>query len=405
MNKASPDLAVPPTREAETAKTPLKILIVVEPGIAGTIRHVQELVYFLIKQNQRVFLAYSDKRTGPNLVELVEHVKSHGGTCLNLNVGNAPCWGDLSAFIRLRNFANEIQPEVIHSHSSKAGILARAQALVGIKCRQFYTPHAYYGLAKRGGLMNTLYNRIEALFGRIGQTINVSEDERDFAIKDLHIAPSQCLLVPNAVKTDRFLPPSREEKSTARQRLGVPEGGTLLGWIGRLSYQKDPQTLYRAVSLANRTKQNLHLLQVGQGEEEESLNQLTVELNLQSSITRIPFLLDPLDFYQAIDGLILTSRYEGCPIAALESLSVDLPLIVSKAPGTNWLTHCALTHCWSASANDAGAFADAIAQWQADLPRNRKSNHRTFAVEHFSPAYIYGKILDAYRTEPSRVAP
>jgi glycosyltransferase involved in cell wall biosynthesis len=404
MNKSFPDPTTLAGPVKKNSPLPLKTLVVVEPGGAGTFGHVEGLVHFLIEKNQQVFLAYSDKRSGPALPALVDFVNNHGGKCLNLKVANAPCLGDISAFLRLRHFANKIQPDVIHSHSSKAGILARGQALAGMKGRQFYTPHAYYGLADRAGLMNAVYNQIESHFGGIGQTFNVSEDEREFAINKLRLSPAKCLFVPNAVKTDRFLPSTGEGKKEARRRLNVPEDGVVLGWIGRLSYQKDPQTLFRAVSLAIRAEKKLHLLQVGQGEEQKSLNRLAGELGIQSSLTQIPMLLDPLDFYHAIDGLILTSRYEGCPISALESLSVDLPLIVSQAPGTKWLTRCGLSHCWSAPSNDANAFAVVIAEWMADLPENRKSNHRPFAIEHFVPAHIYGQILNAYRTEPVYLA-
>jgi glycosyltransferase involved in cell wall biosynthesis len=381
--------------------SPLKILIVVEPGIAGTFGHVEGLVHFLLAQNQQVFLAYSDKRKSPNQVRLIEYIEKSGGKCLNLKVGNVPSLGDLPAFFKLWGFANEIRPDVIHSHSSKAGVLARALALCGIRCRQLYTPHAYYGLAPRPGLMSIFYNKLESLFGKIGQTINVSEDERNFALQTLHLDPARCLLIPIAVDTAKFLPATSDEKKKARGKMKIPEDAILLGWIGRLSFQKDPQTLYRALGLLHRGKSKCHLLHVGQGEGQESLDQLALDLDLQPHITRIPHLPDPLGFYHAIDGLILTSRYEGCPTAALESLSSNLPVILSKAPGANWLTQSHLTHCWCASPGDAAGFADAISQWLVDLPLRRESNHRTFAVERFSPAHIYGAILKTYRHKPT----
>ncbi len=121
------------------------------------------------------------------------------------------------------------------------------------------------------------------------------------------------------------------------------------------------------------------------------------EFGLKSNVTRLSYLRQPLKFYQAIDGLILTSRYEGCPTVALEALSSNLPLILSEAPGTNWLAKSGLSHCLSAPVGDAPGFAKAIGQGLADIPRQRPCNHRDFALQHFAPAHIYSKLLQAYR--------
>jgi glycosyltransferase involved in cell wall biosynthesis len=392
---ANPVMTAAPALEKPAAR--LKILVVVEPGFAGAFGHVEGLVHYLVEQNQQVFLAYSSKRPGPKLPELIAYVKEHGGECLDLKVGNAPCAADIPALLSLRKFAEEIRPDVIHSHSSKAGILGRMQALFGIRARQFYTPHAYYGLGPRRGSMSFVYNTVEAIFGRIGRTIAVSEDEREFAIEALKIDPDRALLIPIAVDTDKFVPATAEEKKKARAELGLPHDGFVLGWMGRLSFQKDPQTLFRAFGKVDQGKTKCHLLQVGQGEEQESIDRLEKELGPGSHLTRLSALSNPRRFYHAIDGLILTSRYEACPTVAIEALSAGLPLVVSQAPGTNWLARCELSHFWNAPVEDAAGFAEAITQWLIDLPLRRTSNHRDLALRRFSIPHVYGTILEAYR--------
>jgi glycosyltransferase involved in cell wall biosynthesis len=386
----------------EPSTPPLKILVVVEPGIAGTFGHVEGLVQFLLAQNQQVWLAYSSKRTGPAVAGVLALVEKHGGKCLDLRVGNAPCPGDLSAFLRLRNFAREFRPDVIHSHSSKAGVLARALALTGIPARQIYTPHAYYGLAPRAGLINLFYNGIESFFGRIGQSIQVSEDEKEFATRTLGIAPERCLVVPIAVDPVKFTPATPEEKAAARRKRNLPPDIPVLGWMGRINFQKDPHTLYRALGILLRQgKTKCHLLHLGKEDGIETLAPIMREYHLEPYITRISYIDDTIDFFHALDGLILNSRYEGCPSTALEALSAGLPVILSQAPGTNWLTQSHLSHCWSARPADADGFADAMAQWLADLPAHRESNHRAFVLDRLSIAQMYGKILEAYRARPT----
>ena len=376
---------------------PLRVLIVVEPGMDGVFRHVEGLAHYLIEHGQHVFLAYSDKRGSPELNLLVAYVENHGGKCLNLKVGNAPTPGDASAFLRLRKLAQEIQPDIIHSQSSKAGILARALAMTGVKGEQVYTPHAYYGLTPRSGFKNQFFNLIETVFGHIGRTINTSEDEQAFARNKLRIDPRRSLLIYNTVNTRTFTPPTAEEKIASRREMGLPENGIILGSMGRLSFQKDPHTLYHAFRLLNQDQSPCHLFHVGKGENKESVDQLIRDLKLDANITRLPYLGQPAKFYHAIDALFLPSRYEGCPTVALEALSSNIPLILSEAPGTNFLTKLDLTHCWSAPIGEAPGFARAIGEWLADRPKGRISNHRDVAISLFSSDRIYGQNLDLYR--------
>lgn len=375
----------------------LRILVVVEPGFDGVFRHVVGLVHFLLGRQQEVHLAYSDKRGSPELSDLVSIVQKRGGHCLNLEVSNAPQPGDLRALHRLRKFAARLQPHIIHAHSSKAGVLGRTLALLGQESSYFYTPHAYYGLVPRSGLTNHFYNGIERFYGRVGQTINISEDERAFARQTLGLSPERSLLIPIAIDTDHFKPSSHEEKLSLRKQLGLPEEGLILGSMGRLSFQKDPHTLYRAFALARQQGRDFHLLHVGEGQEAENLEKLARDLNLNDRLLRIPYLRDPRQFHGAIDALILTSRYEGCPTVAVEALSSDLPLILSDAPGTHWLAQCGLTHCWTAPVGNVPGFAQAMNDWLNDIPLQRPRNHRAYAVEHFNIETRYDDILHAYR--------
>jgi glycosyltransferase involved in cell wall biosynthesis len=393
---ANPDPAVASAHA--TPAQPLKILVAVEPGTAGTFGHVEGLVHYLVEQKQEVHLAYSSKRAGPGVPKLADFVQKNGGRTLDLAVANAPSKADVPAFLRLRKLATEIKPHVIHSHSSKAGVLGRALALSGIKAKQLYTPHAYYGLAPRKGFINVFYNGIETFFGRIGRSIQVSEDEKDFAVQTLGVDAQRCMVVPIAVDPGKFAPATPEAKAEARLAMKLPADTAVMGWMGRVNFQKNPETLYRAMGLVLKEgKGKCHLLHLGKTEDAAGLDEIVREYGLQAHVTRISYLDDTIDFFHAIDGLIMTSRYEGCPSTALEALSADLPVILSEAPGTNWLTKCQLSHCWSAPPEDAAAFSNAIAAWLADIPARRESNHRAFILDRLSISQMYGKILEAYR--------
>jgi hypothetical protein len=124
----------------------MRVLIVSEPCEYGVFYFVDDLIHYLSEHGVHIDFAYSSFRSGPALKSLVRFVEQNGGKTLNLQVTNAPQPRDVSAFIRLREFVRRRKPDVIHGHSSKAGVLVRALRMTGVRIPIFYSPHAYYGM-------------------------------------------------------------------------------------------------------------------------------------------------------------------------------------------------------------------------------------------------------------------
>lgn len=375
----------------------MRVLLVSEPGVDGVFRHVEGLATYLLEHGHEVHLAYSTVRGSDRLDRLISMVSAAGGSTLDLAVGNGPQWGDVRAFARLRQLVGRIRPDVIHAHSSKAGALVRALRLTGIREPMFYTPHAYYGMAGGAGPKALVFNTIERALGRIGTTINLSEGESQFAIESLGVPADRLRRIPNPVDTRRFQPVDAEVKRRLKEELGIPRDAPLLGSVGRLTFQKDPVTLYHAFAAARKRAPDLWLFHLGDGELSGVCERLADELEIRDRLIRRLYLSEPASFYRALDGLILTSRYEGLSLALLESLACGLPIIVSEAPGNLDFVRLGLSHCWSAPVGASDRFADAITQWADDLPVRRPSNHRQVAESRFGLEACFGALVTEYR--------
>ncbi len=380
----------------------MQILLVTEPGVDGVFRHVEALASFLMERGHCIHLAYSDVRGSDRLTELVAKVAAAGGKTVNLAVSNTPGPGDVAALLKLRRLVQEVRPDVIHAHSSKAGALARALVCVGVSQPVFYTPHAYYGLSGKGGVKSLVFNSVETVLGRVGTTINLSAGERDFARHTLKIPQARLRLIANPVDCLRFLPADAQKRQEIRAALGVPAEAILLGSVGRLAFQKDPLTLYHAFAKACQSRPELWLYHLGDGELSQECAALADQLGIRSRIIRQTYLSEPLSFYQALDGMILTSRYEGLSFAVLEALACDLPVILSQVPGNNDFTEMGLSHCWSAGKEDVDGFADVIGQWAMDCELARPSNHRQIAESRFSQVACFGAIVREYEQKVGR---
>ncbi len=388
-------LAEPPARARATSARPLRILQVVEPGIDGVFRAVETLVRGLLREECQVALAYSDRRGGDALRALVRDVETAGGETLNLRVANNPEPADLVAFTRLLRLAQRFRPEVIHAHSSKAGALARALIATGVRARFCYTPHAYYGLSGRRGLKTALFNTIERVLGRIGSSLLTSSGEREFAQSVLGLPAGRLHLALNPVNAKVYRPSA--SRAAARAALGLPAEATVIGWVGRSSFQKDPQTFYRSVAPVLARRPKLHVLHIGRGELDDELRALAAGLGIAGRIVRHPHLAEPAAAYQAMDALMMTSRYEGLSLVLLEALASDLPLILSEVPGVADLHPERLSHCWRVPVGDTAGFTAALERCLADRQDSPPSNHRAQAVEHFSVERWLATHLTIYR--------
>lgn len=377
-------------------KETMRLLQVIEPGSDGVFRHVEELTLFLLGKGIPVHLACSSVRGSDRLRQLCDEVRNASGLVLDLHVGNAPQSADALATAKLVSLVRHSKSTVIHCHSSKAGILGRvAGALTGVPA--VYTPNAYYGLGKRAGARTALFNGLERLFASLAHTINVSEDEALFARQRLRVRPSRQSVIPNAVDTNVFKPAATDEKLQWRSAKGLPLDSVVVGTLGRLSYQKDPLTLYRAFELFARHRPDVYLAHLGTGELARDCEEWIEQSDLSSRILRIEYSPEPSEFYRALDAFVLSSRYEGLSFAALEALATNLPLVLTDVPGNRDFFKLGLSHVWTAPAENPAGLAQAIGECVDSLGSGAPCNHRQIAVERFSEDACFGRILDLYR--------
>jgi glycosyltransferase involved in cell wall biosynthesis len=374
----------------------MKVLVVSEPGLDGVFRHVEGLIRYLLDHGHEVLFAWSDRRTSDRLITLVEEVNKRGGATLRLSIGNGPAPGDLSALLKLAAFARRHGPDLIHAHSSKAGALTRVLPLLGVKATLLYTPHAYYRMHDRRGWKTHFFHLIEAILGHVGWTTSLSPSEAEFAARHLHLPPARLVRIQNGVDPVRFTPAPPAEKTRLRAELGIPPGARVLGTLGRFSAQKDPVTLYRALGLVARDLPDLFFVHLGKGELEPEVEAVVKEYSLADRVRRVPYLPDPLPIYRCLDGFILTSLYEGMSYALLEALALDLPLVLTRAPGVEEFADMGLSHLSWAQPGDAASVAAAIREWHGKVAAGAPPNHREIAINSLSEEKCFGELCRMY---------
>jgi glycosyltransferase involved in cell wall biosynthesis len=140
--------------------------------------------------------------------------------------------------------------------------------------------------------------------------------------------------ISTSVDTSVFRPlTSPDERRAHRQRVASRFGSPaeLLVWVGRLDRQKDPVLLLEAMRCLADARPSVHLLVVGDGTLRSDVERRIRELGLRERVTLLGSCApgEIAELLQAADLFVLSSAYEGMPIAVLEALAVGVPVVAT----------------------------------------------------------------------------
>jgi glycosyltransferase involved in cell wall biosynthesis len=237
---------------------------------------------------------------------------------------------DWTAYCRLLQVMRDARPALVHSHSSKAGVLARRAAFrLGLPA--LHTPHVFSFQMTPSPARRRLYARVERVAaGWCRYVICVSEAERQAALTWRICPPEKLALIRNGLDVRPYAAlPGR----TYRERVGVEPEAELLLAVGGLRAQKGYPRLLRAVAALRRTRPRLRCLIAGDGPDRPLVEQMIAALGLGDVVTLLGERRDVPALLGAADLFVMASIYEGCPYSLLEAMAARAPAVTIRAPG------------------------------------------------------------------------
>jgi glycosyltransferase involved in cell wall biosynthesis len=244
---------------------------------------------------------------------------------------------DLVATIKLARLIRRERPQILHTHTAKAGTVGRVAALFAGSRRPPIVVHTFHGHVLRGyfGPLRSLFFRLleRRLASMSTALIAVSPQVRDDLVA-LGVAPRERFVVIRlGIELNERVAPDQDGRSESRRYLGIPSDRFAVGWIGRMTAVKRTDDVLVAFKRLRDSGVDATLCMVGDGPERSRLEDRAHELGVVRDTLFLGYQEDVAPFYAAFDALVLPSGNEGTPVSAIEALAAGRPVVATRVGG------------------------------------------------------------------------
>ena len=310
---------------------------------------------------------------------------------------------DLRALWEVMRWLRRVQPEVLHTHTAKAGMLGRLAASITPGVRPRVIVHTFHGHVFEGEFsrpVSRVFAFIERLLAtRTTRIVAVSDEVKDDLVR-LRVAPPEKIEV---VRLGFDLAPfaSNDDERDAirratRMRLGVPEDASVVSVIARVTKVKRIDRFIEMARLVLERHPNAWFLVVGDGDQRARL-QTRGNAALGKRLVWAGFQRDIAAVCFASDVVALTSDNEGTPVCLIEAQAAAVPVVTTLSGGVETVVQ----HGRSGFVveRNAQALADAVTGLLDDAEQRRRFGHagRAISLERFGVDRLVQDIDTLYR--------
>lgn len=335
---------------------------------------------------------------------------------------------DLIAVGKLYRLMRRERPDLVHTHTAKAGTVGRIagwmyrwlnpRTLIGRPraCRFVHTYHGHVFHSYYSPTKTKFFLAIERALARLitDRIVVVSEQQRHEINETFRVGRrEQFAVIPLGLELDVFAN-WEKRRPQLRRELHVPDDEVLIGIIGRLTEVKNHELFLKAAArLKELTATDLpaprvRFLIIGDGKLRASLEEQARQLGLREGVLFLGTRTDPEVFYPALDIVALTSLNEGTPLTLIEAMANARPLVATAVGGvvdllgdatseSDGYTVCA--RGISVKSGDADGFARALNLLlrDGDLRSSLGEQGRKFVLANYSKERLLRDIDSLYR--------
>ena len=220
----------------------------------------------------------------------------------------------------IRQIAGVIRREdarILHCHGYRADVLGFAAARL-TNAPVVSTAHGFTG----GNAKNRFYERLDRWCLRRMQGVIAVSHALEEQLLGSGVPRSRLWHIPNACAVVEH-----RTRAEARTALGITSTATVVGWIGRMSKEKAPDVLLRAIKCLGQSE--IETLLIGDGREMGPTAQLASDLGLCSRVHFAGAVPEASKLMKAFDVFVISSHTEGLPMVLLEAMGAGVPVVAT----------------------------------------------------------------------------
>jgi len=261
---------------------------------------------------------------------------------------------DALTILRLYRLMLRERPDVVHTHTAKAGTVGRTAGLlyrwltpavlIGRPrvCRFVHTYHGHIFHSYYGRLKTWAFLQIERALARLAtdRIVVVSEQQKREIHEVFHVGrEEQFVVIPLGIDMAAYAK-WRERRPLMRRELGAGDSDVLVGIVGRLTEIKNHQMFLSAAecyleTMGPQNKDRVRFVIIGDGNLRSHLEEQARSLGLDDVVSFVGTRNDPENFYPALDIVALTSLNEGTPLTLIEAMANARPVIATTVGGVS----------------------------------------------------------------------
>jgi len=246
---------------------------------------------------------------------------------------------DALAVLRLVRLIREFRPQILHTHTAKAGAVGRIAAVLAGPARPPILVHTFHGHVLRGYFSPAsaaVFRALERTLARVTtRLVAVSPEVRDDLV-GLGIAPAERFSVIRlGLDLESRVANAGEESGELRRLFGIPPGAFVVGWVGRMTAIKRVPDVLAAFARLRDRGIDARLCLVGDGPDRELVERRAREVGVTRHTLFLGYQREIGPYYSLFDVLLLTSGNEGTPAVAIEALAAGTPVVTTDVGGVS----------------------------------------------------------------------
>jgi len=280
-------------------------------------KQLNRVRFFLIPELVREISPFKDMMAFLKIAGVLRAIKQH----VQSNAGNAQ---------------NDI---VVHTHSSKAGILGRwAARLTGIR-HIVHTVHGFSFHAFQPPLVRAFYIFLERLTTSITRAfILVSRANMEEGLQERIFTTDKAVLIRSGIDISEYQS-VQCDRMAVRASLGITNGGPVVAMVACFKPQKAPLDFVKTARLVIDEHERVEFLLVGDGVLRSNIKELAEELKISDKVHLAGWRKDVPEIMNSIEILVLTSLWEGLPRVLPQAMAAGVPVVASDVNGSREAIH------------------------------------------------------------------